>query len=108
MEDTRSLSEVPGCELLLDHYVVSGKEPIEGIVEFHFSASVSESSSARVVVCEPRRGQLGCGVDEALRHHGDDEIPLSAPLGGKERIEADPTDGPEDRLPRAMGEGLIV
>jgi hypothetical protein len=49
MEDTRSLSEVPSCELLLDHYV-SGKEPIEGTVEFHLSASVSESSSARVVV----------------------------------------------------------
>jgi hypothetical protein len=47
-------------------------------------------------------------VDEALRHHADDEIPLSAPLGGKERIDADPTDGPEDRLPRAVGEGLIV
>ena len=107
IEDRRSLGEVLRRKFLL-YLHLPGEEPIKGIVELLLiGVDDGELLGKGCGMPEPCRRQLGRGVDEPLRNHGDDEITLPASLGGEERIEADRMDRPEDGLDMAVGQGTF-
>ena len=55
----------------------------------------------------PGEGQFGTGIEQALRHHGQDQIPLWATPGRDQSIQAEFADRGEDGFDMAVRQSFL-